>query len=191
MRIAEWIAEKRRSVAVTPLSACIPKRNYAGLNEQDEQLRLWVPDPVKRGLEEVSARANLSLTAYLIEFFATHLYGYHEVSRMREMKTGLYEPVQPKVKILAKGVTHSQFCEEEDYEEPDLGKNIFPLKLFVPAKLKADLSSLAVKAGITLGEYSRALISAHLFGQTYAPRPKAAKRHAHETRADKWERMPD
>jgi hypothetical protein len=177
MRIAQWIAEKRRPVSVSQLSELVPERNYTGLNIQDQELRLWVSEPVKRGLEEVSKRANLSMTAYLIEFFAIYLYGYHEVLRMREMNTGLYEPRRMQLNEEGLG----------DELEPNLGKNIFPLKSFVPLKLKSDLSKLAAKDDLTLGEFARALIIAHLFGQTYAPRRKASSKNNFEARANKWE----
>jgi hypothetical protein len=185
MRIAQWIAAKRRPQPRSDLSELIPARNYVGLNEQDEELRLWVPEPVKRGLEEVSERASLSLTTYLIEFFATYLYGYHEVLRMREMHLGLYAP---EVKIvLHEGVTRSQCCHSDLVDEPTphLGKSIFPLKVFLPSELKIGLAKHATKAGLTLGEFSRAVISAHLFGQTYAPRSKASLKD--EAQANKWE----
>ena len=177
MRIAQWIAEKRRPVSVSPLSELIPERDYTGLNIQDEELRLWVSEPVKRGLEEISKRANRSMTAYLIEFFAIYLYGYHEVLRMREMNTGLYEPKR------------MQMNEEgpDDELEPNLGKNIFPLKIFVPLKLKSDLSKLAVRDDLTLGEFARTLISTHLFGQAYASRRKSTAKIGVVVRANNWE----
>ena len=177
MRISQWIAEKRRPVSVSPLSELIPERNYTGLNIQDEELRLWVSEPVKRGLEEVSKRASLSMTAYLIELFAIYLYGYHEVLRMREMNTGLYEPRRMQLNEVGLG----------DELEPNLGKNIFPLKIFVPMKLKLNLSKLAATDDLTLGEFARALISAHLFGQTYTPRRKGSANDGYEALANKWE----
>jgi hypothetical protein len=187
MRIAQWIASKRHAVIPRPLSALIPVRDYTGLNEQNDELRLWVSEPVKRGLEEVIGQTGLSMTAYLTEFFATYLYGYHELLRMREMHLGLYAPVIQATR--EEGVTRSQSCDSDlsDESEINLGKNIFPLKIFVPTKLKADLTKRATKAGLTLGEFARALISTHLFGQVYAPRRKAGTKGGYEARANQWE----
>ena len=69
----------------------IPQRNYAGLNIQDEQLRIWLPDSAKIALMEICNRLGMSITAYLTELFATYLYGVHEVMRMRDHQTGLYD----------------------------------------------------------------------------------------------------
>lgn len=187
MRIAQWIAARRHTTAPAQLSALIPEREYMGLNIQTDELRLWVPDPVKRGLEEVSVHAGLSMTAYLTEYFATYLYGHHEVLRMRELHLGLYAPVA-KPGLKERG-TRSQSCESDlsDEIEISLGKNIFALKIFIPTKLKADLMKRAAKAGLTLGEFTRAIVSAHLFGQTYAPRRKVGTKDGYEERANKWE----
>jgi hypothetical protein len=175
MRIAQWIADKRRLASPKPLSILIPERDYTGLNEQDDELRLWVPEPVKLGLDEVCEKAGLSLTAYLIEFFAIYLYGHHEVLRMRETQSGLY------------AITRKCESGPSDEPEPTMGKSIFPIKVFVPAKLKSGLSSSAAKVDLTLGEFARALIGAHLFGQTYAPRRKSAEKSGLVARANKWE----
>lgn len=177
MRIAQWIAERRRTTPYSKLSELIPARDYTGLNEQDEELRLWVPEPVKRGLEEVSERAGLSMTAYLIELFAIYLYGYHEVLRMREMSIGLYQP--KRMQLNEEGAI--------DESEPNLGKSIFPLKIFMSLKLKSDLSKSAAKADLTLGEFARFLICAHLFGQKYGTPRKRMGTSGVVARANKWE----
>lgn len=182
MKIAQWIAERRRSTSRSKLSELIPARDYTELNQQDEELRLWVSEPVKLGLDSVREQVSLSLTVYLTEFFATYLYGRYELLRMREMHLGLYAPEPPL--DVTKGL--NCYGDLPDEAEINLGKNIFPLKIFVPAKLKTALTEHAAKSGLTLGEFARAVISAHLFGQTYAPHRKGRPK-ADEARANKWE----
>jgi hypothetical protein len=186
VRIAQWIAEKRRSTSRKQLSELIPARDYTMLNQQDAELRLWVPEPVKLGLEKAGEQASLSLTAYLTEFFATYLYGHYELLRMREAQLGLYAP-EAKPELQGE-VTRSQSCYSDlsDESEINLGKNIFPLKIFVPAKLKTDLSKHAAKSGLTLSEFARKIISVHLFGQNYAPYRKGRPKADH-VQANKWE----
>ncbi len=93
MRIArEIMAQWAASAEATPLSAnLIPERDYSSLNEQDEQLRLWLPDPARQALAEICERIDISMTVYLTEFFASYLFGIHEVMRMRDNQIGLYE----------------------------------------------------------------------------------------------------
>lgn len=152
-RMSDWDINKTG----TGLSNLIPKRDYHGLNVQTEQLRVWLPDPAKIALNELAQQAETSMTVYLIEYFASYLYGQHELLRMRETRTGIYEPQNHKACAMA----------ASPRQPPNLGKNIFALKMFVPKKLKLDLQALADKAQASLGEFSRSLICAHLFGQDY------------------------
>lgn len=174
MRIArEIMAHWGQSAADITLSdGLIPHRNYAGLNVQDEQLRIWLPDPAKIALIEICNRLNMSITAYLTELFATYLYGVHEVMRMRDHQTGLFDTRE----LQFPEADHSENEEIEDdgpaFDEPvpEIGKNIFALKIFMPAKLKSGLQQRADKAQAPLGRFIRAMICAHLFGRDIGPK---------------------
>ncbi|MDP2795234.1 MAG: hypothetical protein Q8O25_14355 [Sulfurisoma sp.] len=161
------------------LSALIPQRDYSDLNGQDSQLRVWLPDPAKRALEEVCEVHKASMTAYLTEYLASYLFGYHEVLRMRANNAGLYEP-PPMRRSCAMSPAPPP-------PEPDLGKNIFALKIWVPDKIKNGLQLAADRAGITLGEFSRALICAHLFGREYGPSRLMEGTSLNATVAKSWE----
>jgi hypothetical protein len=165
------------------LSDLIPARDYSGLNQQNCQLRVWLPDPAKQGLEELCEINAMSMTAYLTEYFASYLFGHHEVMRMRANRLGLYEP-EPEHRYCAMDPGGP---EPEPETVPDLGKNIFALKIWVPEKIKDGLSSQAIRAGETLGKFTRELICAHLFGSAY--RPYAFVRHISEVdgSATAWE----
>ena len=174
MRISrEIMAHWGQSSADITLSyGLIPPRNYAGLNVQDEQLRLWLPDPAKIALIEICNRLNMSITAYLTELFATYLYGVHEIMRMRDHQTGLYDACD----LQFPNVDNSESEETEDdgpaFDEPvpEMGKNIFALKIFLSAKLKSGLQERADKAQAPLGRFARAMICAHLFGRDAGPK---------------------
>ena len=174
MRIArEIMAHWGQSATDLELSdGLIPHRNYSGLNVQDEQLRIWLPDPAKIAMMEICNRLGMSITAYLTELFATYLYGVHEVMRMRDHQTGLYD------------TEDLQFLDVDPYEDrqteddstafdepvPEMGKNIFALKIFLPAKMKSGLQQRADKAQAPLGKFARAMICAHLFGRDVGPK---------------------
>jgi hypothetical protein len=57
-----------------------------------------------------------------------------------------------------------------DEPVPEMGKNIFALKIFLPAKLKSGLQLRAEKAQAPLGKFARAMICAHLFGRDVGPK---------------------
>lgn len=174
MRIArEIMAHWGQSATDLALSDdLIPRRNYAGLNTQDEQLRIWLPDPAKIALMEICERLNMSITAYLTELFATYLYGVHEVMRMRDHHTGLYDT--DDLQFLDADPNEAGQTEDDgpEFDEPvpEMGKNIFALKIFLPAKLKHGLQQRAERSQVPLGKFARAMICAHLFGRDVGPK---------------------
>lgn len=139
---------------------------------QDDQLRIWLPDPAKTALIEVCNRLGMSITVYLTELFATYLYGVHEVMLMRDNQTGLYDT--DDLQLLSADQLESEALEDDEpaFDEPvpGMGKNIFALKIFLPAKLKNDLQQRADKARVPLGKFARAMICAHLFGRDVGPK---------------------
>lgn len=179
MRISrERVAEWELGNSGKELSSLIPPRDYSGMNLQDEQLRVWLPDPAKIGLEELCRRAETSMTVYLTEYFTEYIYGRHELLKMRENRSGVYEP-SPLIKH------NMERCSEPP--QPDLGKNIFALKIFIPTKIKHALQTLASRAQTNLGEFTRALICAHLFGRTHGPKRLLALTSHEESEANHWE----
>jgi len=174
MRIArEIIAQWGEAASEVVLSdGLIPARTYSGLNLQDEQRRIWLPDPAKIALIEICNRFGMSLTAYLTELFATYLYGIHEVMRMRDQQTGLYDTQDWQ--FARDDVSDGVDADDEDsvFDEPvpEMGKNIFALKIFLPSKLKNGLQQRADKANVPLGRFARAMICAHLFGRDVGPK---------------------
>ena len=174
MRVArEIIAQWGEAASEVTLSeGLIPPRSYAGLNLQDEQLRIWLPDPARIAMLEICERLGVSLTAYLTELFATYLYGVHEVMRMRDHQTGLYDThdLQFSNEDVANGGDTDDEAPMFDEPVPEMGKNIFALKIFLPAKLKAGLQMRADKAQVPLGRFARAMICAHLFGRDVGPK---------------------
>lgn len=178
-RMAEWGATDRQA----RLPDLIPERDYHGLNVQDVSLRIWLPEAARIGLENICERMESSMTVYLIEYFATYLYGFHELLRMREARQGLYAPPDAPQRL-----GNAMDSGQPSAPEPSLGKNIFPLKIFVPGKIKEDLRTHAIKAGHDLGEFTRALICAHLFGREYGPQMLMTWTADESLQADAWEK---
>lgn len=171
MRIAREVMVQWQSVAGegSLSSGLIPPRDYTGLELQDAQLRIWLPDQARQALSEVSLCVGVSMTVYLTELFATYLYGIHEVLRMRHECRGMY--------YTGGDATTSDFAFDEGAQAgdepipeledpvPEMGKNIFALKIFLPSKIKQGLEHRAAYAQVPLGRFARALICAHLFGR--------------------------
>lgn len=121
---------------------------------------------------EICERLNMSITAYLTELFATDLYGVHEVMRRGDNQKGLYNA--DDLQFLSADQLESDELEDDgpvfDDPVPEMGKNIFALKIFLPAKMKSGLQQRADKAQAQLGKFARAMICAHLFGRDVGPK---------------------
>lgn len=189
MRISRSTMAGLQLNTIGRLSELIPPRDYSGLNQQDCQLRVWLPDPAKQALEELCEINEMSMTAYLTEYFASYLFGRHEVMRMRATRSGLYEP-EPESRYCAMTPLGIEQEDDEPETEPNLGKNIFALKIWLPGKIKDGLGSRADRAGVTLGEFSRALICTHLLGIEYWPEMLAKSKRVLDPAASTWEDQP-
>lgn len=164
MRISRSTVAGLEVLSAEGLSRLIPSRDYSGLNQADSQLRVWLPEPARLALDEIGKSLDITMTAYLTELFACHLYGYHEVLLMKASKAGLYET--PPIR---KACAMSVGMPSEPELVPNLGKNIFALKIWIPLKIKSGLQKESNRIGSSLGVFVRAKICSHLFGSDYAP----------------------
>ena len=156
-RMADWDAASNGD----KLHEIIPGRDYSRLQEDSfATLRIWLPEPAKLALDRVLERAELSMTAYLTEYFTAYLYGYYELLRMRENRCGLY--------VERKKTAQYSYQRLLVPEPPYLGKNIYPLKIHLRTAIKEDLKLVANSVRMPLGECLRRLICSHLFGRKYA-----------------------
>lgn len=173
MRIAREALSLRQSRQEDePLTdGLIPPRDYTGLGRQDAQLRIWLPDQARLALSEVCSRAGVSMTVYLTELFATYLFGIHEVMQMQEHGTGLYAETEEADADMEWNVLGEpdELGPEFDEPPPEIGKNIFALKIFLPNMIKLGMQARAEYAGVPLGRFARAMICAHLFGRDIGP----------------------
>jgi len=141
-----------------------------GLNDlyaNEAELRVWVPEPVSVAMKEATDWLDTPLSKYLRDFLVAYLYGAHELLCMHENKTGIFHPAPPPAPKPSGGVRFSR-ARTVDYI-PGLGKNIFPLKLFLHQKMKDDLQALADKAGVPLSQFVREILVSHFLGHTVWP----------------------
>jgi len=91
---------------------------------------------------------------------------------MRDHQKGLYDA--DDLQFLTSDQLESEELEDDgpafDEPVPEMGKNIFALKIFLPAKMKSGLQQRADKAKAPLGKFARAMICAHLFGRDVGPK---------------------
>ena len=166
-------SKKREKQAESPVvTDLIEKRDLSDLSSNQATLRVWLPEEGKIALDQVVGKSGAMYSKFLREFFVIYLYGIHELVKMQERAEGLYFKPAP-VPSSYRADYHS---EEIRYSRaptveciPGLGKNIFPLKIHLPQRIKDDLQLAADRAGIALSQFVREILISYFFGHTFWP----------------------
>ncbi len=157
-------------------------RGIRDLHANKAELRVWLPIPAKRAMDECVDKLHVTAAKYLREYLVVYLYGGHELLLMKAEKTGLYFVPPP---VPDSGIRFSRGSSDECV--PGMGKNIVPLKLHLPEKMKADIEVLAKNAGIPLGQFVREILISHFLGHTVWPERTQAWTLEQKEIADGWE----
>lgn len=153
----------------------LPSREYGDLAHDEAELRFWLPEACRTALDEVTSALDITEAFWLRIVFLMHLYGEHECRRMFAQKTDFYAPSRTvSRKSSHRAVAFSVAPGPADLEGlppepmawvvPDLGKNMWPIKVLVPEQLKQDLQRAATKVDVALSVYVRELLLARLLG---------------------------
>jgi hypothetical protein len=140
--------------------------DFSDLGKHDVAFKVWLPEPVKHTLVEISDRSNLSVSVFLRQFLAIHCYGLYAFYQMTETMPNLFKDRN------SSGIRYSFAMEEppegkkrvDTYWVVELGKNIAPIKLWIPTRLKTDLKTLAEHVGLTPSNYVREILISRLLG---------------------------
>ena len=166
-----WPFSRRRKQAesVPVMSDILGGRNLQDLSQNEAELRVWLPEEIKKALDEIISDQRMTAAKYIREFFVLYLYGMHELLKMQQNHKGLYYTPLPKPKRCEpeqdSGIRYSRAPSIKCL--PGLGKNIVPLKIFIPERMKDDLQKLADRVGIPLSRFTREVLASHFFGHTF------------------------
>lgn len=156
---------RKQAESIVVMSDILGDRNLQDLSQNEAVLRVWLPQELKMALDEVIHQQNEVAAKYVREFFVIYLYGMHELLRMQQVQTGLYYVPPPKAAGQDQQIKFSRASSVECL--PGLGKNIVPLKIYIPEQMKDDLQKLADRVGIPLSRFTREVLASHFFGHTF------------------------
>ena len=150
-------------------------------------LRIWLPEPLRLAMNQVTQYLDTTLSKYLREYFVVYLYGNHVLIDMYRNHTGIfYQP--PNEATSDDGFNATMYSRVRSVEFiPGLGKNIVPLKIFLNAQIKSDLQSLADKSEMALSQFVREILVSHFLGHTVWPERQQMLKVEHITIANQWE----
>ena len=146
--------------------------DFSDLQVHDKALKFWLPEPAAEALMELSALDGESMSEMLRRYFAQHCYGVYAFQVMNQVIPWLFkDPDQTQVR----------FCIDEEsvppgkkrvdtYWVPELGKNVMPIKVWIPSRMHGDLQILANHVGIKLSQYVREIVISRLLGHGTLPK---------------------
>lgn len=162
---------QRKPLAFTELVARMG--DFSDLELNDVALKFWLPQAAFEALGEMAERSSLTMTEFLRQFFVVHCYGLYAFIAMKEAKPSLFKDSLPGTNVFYQSVGQEQLpsgkIRVETYWVPELGKNISPVKVWMPKRMRCDLEALAKHSALTLSNYVREIVISRLLGHGMLP----------------------
>lgn len=133
-------------------------RSYEELDECDAALKFWLPESVEKKIDEMCSLQDTTASDLVRQILFIHLYGRYDLFGLVERKSYTFQLNQVPRYSLAWSESNT------DAPAAPVEKSIADLKVWIPAKMKADIQMLAKKAGKKPSLFVRQVIITHLFG---------------------------
>lgn len=148
---------------------------FDDFRNHDATLKFWLPEAANEALEEMAHRSNLSMSELLRQLFITHCYGVYAYQVLVDSNPEIIR--EPGPVLYSRASTHPEGKKRIDtYWVPELGKNVMPIKVWIPKRMRDHLQMLADHVGIKLSQYIREIVIARLLGHGTLPmRPEMLK----------------
>lgn len=160
-------ALRRRPLAFSEIVAGMG--DFSDLAKHDTALKFWLPEPAEKALHEMKERSDLSASEFLRQFLAIHCYGLYAFYQMTDIMPKLFRE-QPGIMFSKAEEQPPQGKKRIDtYWVPELGKNVVPIKIWIPKRMKTDLQTLSEHAELTLSNYVREILISRLLGHGMVP----------------------
>lgn len=145
--------------------------DVADMIRHDSPLKFWLPEPAEEALIELATYNGESMSEMLRQFFAMHCYGVYAFFVMNEAVPGLFKDLSSGVKFSESDNETPRFGRKriDTYWVPELGKNVAPIKVWIPGRIRGDLQILADHVGIKLSQYVREIVISRLLGHGTLP----------------------
>lgn len=162
--------------------------DFSDFKNHDAALKFWIPEPASEALEELSRRNGDSMSEALRQFFAAHCYGIYAFQVMKEAIPELFKEPGPESIMFSRRWDEPPPNKKrvDTYWVPELGKNVAPIKVWIPARMRGDLQALADHVGIKLSQYAREIVISRLLGHGTLPKRPEMMSAAPLPSAEDW-----
>ena len=159
--------------------------DVSDLQHNNIAFKFWLPMPVFESLQEICEIDDVSQSIFFRNYFYNHCYGLYVIKQLLADYPGLFKDHDVRYS-LAQDPTPPGKKKSWTYWVPELGKNIVPIKIWIPKRLRDDLQTLADHAEVKVSQYVREIVISRLLGHGMVPlRPEMFKAIA-TPEADLW-----
>lgn len=143
--------------------------DFTDLADHDTAMKFWLPEPALEALKEICILNGDSVSEALRQFFAHHCYGIYAFQLMNLQIPGIFK--DPGQILFSRNSNNQPVGKKRvhTYWVPELGKNVMPIKVWVPARIRNDLQLLATHVGLNLSQYAREIVISRLLGHGTLP----------------------
>lgn len=138
-------------------------RDYDQLSECDTALKFWLPESVEKKIDEMCSFQDTCASDVVRQILFIHLYGRYDLFGLVERQILTFHlNKEHRIKYCAVRID-DPLCDNSSFHEP-IEKSIADFKVWIPAKMRADIQALAQITGKKPSLYVRQVIITHLFG---------------------------
>jgi predicted DNA-binding protein len=138
--------------------------DFSSFRNNDSAVKIKLPESIQLLLDELDNNREINRSQLVRELLFAYVYGWYSLELMYQKKEGFY---------WRSGVLFSRQVINDVPPEPiphnlapELGKNIYDLKVWLPDSLVNELEALAGKASITVSHFCREVIVGALIGRS-------------------------
>ncbi len=142
---------------------------FSDFRNHDTATKFWLPEAANQALEEMANRSRISMSESLRQLFAAHCYGIYAYQVIIETIPGILRESEPPRFSIGSSTPPPGKKRVDTYWVPELGKNVMPIKVWIPKRMRQDLQLLSDHVGIKLSQYLREIVIARLLGHGTLP----------------------
>ncbi len=143
------------------------KRNYSALKTNDVAIKIWLPEVVKTAMNEVCFYVDTTHSDLVRQTLFMYLYGRYDL--IATIERGEHDFALNQLPRFSRSAAPENSSRVTQNRTPELGKNMFDVKVWISKKMKNDLTILAENSGLSLSVFTREILISNLFGHSYLP----------------------
>ncbi len=146
------------------------------LTIDDVALKFWLPEAAEQAIRKIASDYSTTMSRLIRNFLIVHCYGLYTFEYIRQQFGDPFQAYDTGARFSLRSDSPQKPVRIQTYWVPELGKNIKPMKVWIPLRLKGDLGKLAEHVGVPPSNYVREILIGRFLGHGMLPmRPEMLK----------------